>query len=380
LTQDRNPIHREDYIPTRRELLAIGLSALGLRVVVFAVVILWFHIPFQTYANAADGQSYQHYAQAILGDRSQLTVYDTRVFPGYPLLIAMVNEATRVGIAPTALGVTWISAAAAAVLAAVLFRDRRIGWAMVMLIPHWPINSSLAMSEAPMLAVVLSGLVLGVGGYAMPSGALLGFAVLVRPAAVFPLAGFLVARWFANQRRQALTAALVSAVVIAAGLLFVKWLMGDAMHSLKVYSNSPSAYAGAVFAWPFQALIETPIRAHASAARIVYIWAQVALVLGACAMLAAKVKSSALDRLAFLWLGANVIFTLCIASGPFGWGFYHFPRFTIPALPPLFWAVRRVLPSATWAWMVLLIACGAITIAGVHEGVIALPSPPLPGY
>jgi hypothetical protein len=30
--------------------------------------------------------------------------------------------------------------------------------------------------------------------------------------------------------------------------------------------------------------------------------------------------------------------------------------------------------------MVLLIACGAITIAGVHEGVIALPSPPLPGY
>jgi hypothetical protein len=379
LTQDCSRTERENKVPSARELLVIGISAFLLRVVVFASITLGFHVPFQTYVNAADGLSYQHYAQTILGDRSQLTAYDTRVFPGYPLLIAVCHEMTRLAIAQAALAITWTCAALAAVLSAILFQDRRVGWAMVMLIPHWPINSSLAMSEAGMLAFALAGLVFGFREYAAAAGGALGFAVLLRPAAAFPLAAFLIVRWLTDQRRQAIVTALVSAIVVGAGLLFVKSLTGDALHSVKVYSDSPSAYAGPIFTWPFEALIETPIRAHASLPRVVYIWAHVILVLTACAMLAAKWKSSGLDRLAFMWLTTNALFTLCIASGPFGWGFYHFPRFTIPATPALFWAIRRVLPSAAWVWIILLIVGCAITISGVHEGVLAPPSPRLFG-
>src|SRR5205823_3442675 len=85
-----------------------------------------------------------------------------------------------------ALGVSWLSSAAAAVLSALLFRDRRIGWAMAIIPPSFLTYSTLAMSEASLLALVALGMYCVVRRDALVAGALaLGFAGLVRPVACF---------------------------------------------------------------------------------------------------------------------------------------------------------------------------------------------------
>jgi hypothetical protein len=366
--------------PTRKELALIGGSAFLLRLATFLALTAGMGFSLKQYAAAGDGTSYQHYAQAILGNRSQWTPYDQRVFPGYPLLIAAWRLATRMSVTASALAVVWISAALAAVGSAVLFQDRRIGWAMVMLIPHWPINSSLIMSEAAMLALTTAGLIAGLADMAIPAGLILGMAMLVRPVAVFALAGLLFARWRSGgQRLRALLTAAAALLVVAAGMGLVQHLTGSPWRGIRVYADSPSAYGGHIFAWPFQTLMQTSWCAHPPPARLIYVWAHVLAVLGGCALLvlAVRRRKNVLDGIALCWLGGNTLFTLCIGSGRFGWGFYHFPRFTIPAMPALFWALSPVLPSRRWIWICLAIILYATTVAGVHQALTAGPMPRL---
>src|SRR5688572_18521711 len=112
--------------PRAGELWAIGVSAVAFRAAVFAVVTLAFHVPFERYIVKGDTASYLAYARAMRGEAGGMTEYDSRVFPGYPALIA---GASTLGVpAPwAALGITWLSSGAAAALSAALFRDRRIG-------------------------------------------------------------------------------------------------------------------------------------------------------------------------------------------------------------------------------------------------------------
>jgi hypothetical protein len=401
--------------PTFRQLLAIGSSALLLRLLVFLIITLALGHSFQSYIDAGDGISYQAYARHILGEPTAFTDYDARLFPGYPILIAATHLITRLPIPAAALAVTWISAALAAVFSALLFRDHRVGWAMVMFIPHWPINSSLIMGEAPLLALATAGLLCGFANWRITAGFLLGMSALVRPVALFPLLGLLAARLITRNHRDALLTTLAAGLVAALGLAYVHHLTGNTLQSLYAYTTLPSAYGGHLFAWPFQALIETPIHAHASIARITYIYAHVLLVLSSCILIVSRItrkpiepprrqdtetgkrnpidlnspsdlRVSASPRLslssvnpvdiaALIWLLANFSFTICIGSGPFGWGFYHFPRFTIPGTPAIFYVFRRALPSAQWIWLILTMVMLAATVLGVHNALITPPPP-----
>jgi hypothetical protein len=365
---------------TRSQAAAIGVAALVLRAAVFAVTIGSGKISVGDYAGAADGKSYQAYAAAIRGDRTQWTEYDKRVFPGYPALIAAAHTVTQLGFGISALLVTWFAAAVAAAGSAVLFRDTRIGWAMVALIPHWPINSSLAMSEAPMLAMTVCGLIAGMAGSAAAAGALLGMALTIRPVACFPLAGLLLVHLSTRRQKEAIVTAVAAGIILFGALQWVWWLTGDPFYGVRVYSHSSAAYGGHLLAWPFQALIQTPLRAHTPILRMLYIWAHVPLVLGGCVVLARRARQADdLARIALVWLAGNTLFTLCIASGPYGWGFFHFPRFTIPATPALFWAVRGALPASTAVWVCVTILMGAIAVMGVHQAITAGPMPALFG-
>jgi hypothetical protein len=73
------------------------------------------------------------------------------------------------------------------------------------------------------------------------------------------------------------------------------------------------------------------------------------------------------------------LFALCIGSGPYGWGFYHFPRFTIPATPALFWAVNRALPASTAVWAGVTVLMLAVAVIGVHQALTAGAMPMLYG-
>jgi hypothetical protein len=346
-------------------LFALAVVATLLRVAVFFTASATGHLSIDAYTNKADGASYIAYAAAISGERSfnSLDEYDRRVFPGYPAMIAVVRCGIPLAIA--ALLVTWTSAGLATAAAASLFADVRVGYAMVCLIPHYLINSSLAMSEAPLLAVVLSGLLLMKKDKPWLAGLVLGFSILIRPMACFAIAGVLLVALVNRRWKSGAILATVSLVVFAAGILILQRWTGDALQGVRIYAHHPGAYGGRLFLWPFQSLITTPFHEPTTVGRITYTWIHVIITLSACVIVTWRVVGNKADRdlLSFPWLVGNTLLVLCIGSS---WGFRHFPRFTIPAEPAMFWVLRDWLPSNRVVWLLIGTICFAAAVIGVR--------------
>ncbi len=110
---------------------------------------------------------------------------------------------------------------------------------MVMLIPHYLINSSLAMTEAPLLALTLGALVLVTSGRFALAGLLFGLAGLVRPMACFALLGALLYSALTNRFRKGLSTALIAAAVVGLGIAILHHYTGDAFRGIRIYHNSP---------------------------------------------------------------------------------------------------------------------------------------------
>jgi hypothetical protein len=360
-----------DGIPGRASqasrLNKIFLAAVVVRIGVFLAATFLHHIPLTNYANKGDGASYIAYAKAILGDPSTLTEYDRRVFPGYPALIAIVHL-TGLSYPLAGLIVDWLCAGLAAAIAAVLFPDRRIGWAMIFLIPHYLTNSSLVMSEAPLLAFILCGLLAAGSGHLIAGGILLGLAGLIRPMACFAVAGLIVSLAADRRWRDVVISAFIPLAILSLGMLLMHALTGDALRGVKIYRDSPQAYTGRIFEWPFHSLLTTPRADHASGWLMLYIYIHVVIVLLAIGLLAMRLRglrrnSRSLDILALVWLAGNTLFQLCIGSS---WGFRHFPRFAIPAQPALFWALYPYVPRQKWVWVIAAAGAFALAVAGVN--------------
>jgi hypothetical protein len=355
--------------PRRGELLTAALFALALRIFIFAIALRAGHLTLTQYTEKGDTHSYLAMAAVMSGDRqlNSLDDYDTRVFPGYPAMIAFVHR-FGISLPVSALCVTWTAAAIAAGVAGKVFADARIAWAMTCLIPHYLINSSLGMSEAPLLAVVCLALWASQKDQLLLAGVLFGFAGMIRPMACFAMAGLLLALIRDRQWRPILVLLMTAVLTFALeALLLQKWT-GDALRGIHVYANHPGAYDGHLLAWPFQSLLTTPARDAASVGRIAYIWIHVIVLLTACGLIADRTiragKPNPRDSVACAWLIGNTAFILCIGSV---WGFRHFPRFTIPAAPALFWTLRSFLPRNPRWWWIIGATCGVMAVFGVIQ-------------
>jgi hypothetical protein len=327
----------------------IGAAATLAHLAVFLTATLCFHIAIDAYTDKGDGASYKHVAERITGDRIDLDDYDSRVFPGYPLLIVLVHAVTRLPFGASALLITFLSAGLVATLSAIYFNDLRIGLAVAFLLPHAWINMSIAMSEAPMLAVVMLGLFGSrVNGGA---GAIFGYGMFIRPvAAIASIAS--MARQLAERRWvQGIIIPLLAVFTFLIWNLALAPITGGISHHAAVYANSPRAYNGQMLTWPFHSIITTTLHGHVPLWRWLYIIAHVALCIGGCVRL--LTKSSSTDLFTFIWLALNTLFVLCLGLGPGAWGFNHFPRFTIPALPALAYAWKEFLPRGPWVYIAL---------------------------
>ena len=388
------PLHRGDW-------LWIAGLAIALRASICVIVCIHSRLSIDQYARLYDGNSYLITAVAMLGDRSQFNDFHGRVFPGFPALIAIVHRG-GIPLAITAVGIDWFCAATAAVLAGVLFIDRRVGLAMACLFPHYLMNSALALSEAPLLAFTLAGLLLVHRQRAVRGGAAIGIAGLIRPMACFALVGSTVAQWVnspeTNPRSRSLRVLLVGAfagMTFLAGLLLVQHWRGDALANARYYASSPNSYDGQLLSWPFHSLLTTPRLRHVPPGRVIYIWAHAVFALVGCGLLvrpfftpglfarglfvrglfARRMTLDYRDGLAAPWLWCNTLFALCTGSV---WGFECFHRFLIPALPALFWALRKALPRKPIGWIAIAITSmviAVITITHDHPPVQAFHSP-----
>jgi len=346
------------------DVLTVGAAASLVHLAIFLTVVSLFHVSLPAYTDKGDGASYKHMAAALLGQRGALDEYDARVFPGYPMLIAVTHLITRLSIAASSLLVTFISAGAAAVLSAVVFQDRRVGWAVGLALPHAWINMSLAMSEAPVLALAMTGLLLARRNRAAAAGMIFGLSVLTRPVAGFALMGLLLDQIARGRARRGLLAAAWAALIFLLGMLIVHPITGGLFHGINVYANSPRTYAGQPFTWPTHSILWMTLHGQVGWPRWIYITAHVAACVGGCIVLSRQ--NSPTDLLAFTWLALNTLFVLCLGLGPGAWGFNHFPRFTIPALPALAYAWRRFLPASPWLYIPLIAVLFYIGVVGVR--------------
>lgn len=353
---------------TGYDLLLIGVAAVLLRAGLYLFA-TWLHgWSLLDFVKLRDSSSYIHYAEAIRGDGGALTLFDRRVFPGYPALIAGVS-ALGLAIPSAALLLSWFATATTAVLTTVLYKDRRVGWALVMLTPSYLMYSSMVMSESVLLAFTVAGLVLAYRSRGVLAGLLLGFAGLVRPMACFAVIGAGLERL---RRRVGTVVAMcvVSALVVAVGLLVLRAWTGDAFQNVRIYAHDNRAYAGQLLALPFESLIMTPIRWPVPLWKIVYVWTYVLLTLAGCYVLARDAWTVSrpekgdviLARLNAPWLIGNTAFVLCIGSV---WGFQEFHRFIIPALPPLLWAFRQYYPRRPLGWFLVALCSFSMALFGL---------------
>src|SRR5690242_5986518 len=101
-----------------------------------------------------DGYNFLVYTKLILHQSVEATSADRRVFPGYPLLIAIGNL-VGIPLPWSAMLITLLTAAFSCGLAATLCADKRIGWAMATLTPTNLLNTTMVMNEAAMTICIL---------------------------------------------------------------------------------------------------------------------------------------------------------------------------------------------------------------------------------
>jgi hypothetical protein len=335
------PIVDSGIAPTASRLTAVAATAVLLRVLLFVVASHLGGWTIDSFASLRDGPSYMHIAAAILGDSSQVTAYDRRVFLGYPTIIAAVSV-LGIPIPIAALMINWVCAGATAVLSAVLFRDMRVGWAVALFPPSYLTYSTLVMNESSLLAFSVGGLVLARKGRPVSGGLLLGFAGLVRPVACFAVLGMMTERLARKRQRDALLVGAVSALVVLSGYLILQSRSGNALVGVQTYVSDERAFGGQPFALPFQSLLLTPVRHSVPLWKVAYAWSYVALTIAGCILAVREVRGGAVedhDRnlLAATWLISNTLFVLCIGNV---WGFHDFNRHILAALPALMWTFR----------------------------------------
>ncbi len=349
---------------TARELWLIAVAAIAVRMVMSLATILITGDDWRTFAELRDGEQFMAFAQAWIDPDVAVDDYTLRLFPLQPLLTGLLHAA---GVPLTTAAVTpsWLLAGLAAALSAMLFRDRRVGWGMVLLTPTWLINSSLISNEPLMLTLTLIGGLMLVrrdrigetGRLGWPrstiGGVSFGLAGLARPVAVFGALGAFAASVIRGDWKRGVATGVIAVIVLGVGLAVVRARFGSAFVSYAGYTSHEQAYGGGMFTWPFHALLTVPGRDGVPLWKIGWIWAHVGLVLLGCVLAAVQLwrADGAGDRgrahLAFWWLIGNTIFVLCLEGR---WAFGEFHRFIVPALPPLLYVGRGLLPTGRWWW------------------------------
>ena len=335
--------------PSRRDLLIIAILAITVRIALVALTAVYNGWSLTDIANLHDGPSYLRVAGSMIDPTAVVAHLDRRVFIGYPALIAAIGLA-HVPLPIAALTVSWLASAIVAMTAALLVADRRMGWALVFFPPSFLIFSSLAMSEASMLALIGVGLYFIIRrGWNVAGALALGCAGLIRPVACFAVVGVLAVighRWLLERRqvrrihkihshfetragrdqlRAALLVSLISGIVVAVGFGALHFWRGDALEGVKIYASSQDTFAGQVLSWPFASLIMTPLTTPVPLWKIGYVWSYVLFVVVGCILAARRIWLSRqsdrfeLSLLAGVWLFGKTIFVLCTGSV---WGFH----------------------------------------------------------
>ncbi|HEX8325880.1 MAG TPA: hypothetical protein VF595_18390 [Tepidisphaeraceae bacterium] len=209
-------------------------------------------------AILGDGASYISVGQQLAGGPEAMR-YDRRVFLGFPLVIA---GAIRLGMEPQIFSLVFCTVAWAAflVLMSHLLGDYGYGVVAAVFPPTMVLDTTMVMNEQLTLLLSVAGLILALRGGRVElvvAAALIAYATLVRPVAVFTGAGAAVGvyRAFGMKRSLAFCVALAVSGLAIHGL--VTQLYWSIFESSQIYRTEEGAYgsSGSLFTYPYGSFV-----------------------------------------------------------------------------------------------------------------------------
>jgi hypothetical protein len=263
----------------------------------------------------------------------------------------------------------WVIPAALCAAAAAWLRDKRIGWAMAILPPHWVLDSACVMNESLMLLLcVLSMMSLQKAAWQglLLAGLAFAAAGVVRPMACFAVAGALAMLLQAGKPNRAIVLAAVTLALLAGLLGAFTAVYWNPLNNARAYNTQELAYNGRLLTYPFGSFIETAISRGFFKPNYLYKLAYIVAAVAVTVLAVRKWRSSRrpMDAWAATWWGTNSAFVACIGSH---WGVDIAQRSIMWAAPAAYWTLRDYLPTKWWArlaWAILPLPWVYITSQG----------------
>lgn len=339
-------------------------AAVAVRVALLALPFAVRDTTWEHFLGLSDAGAYRDLARVLQGSAAPDTLgfYASRVFPGWPALVAVAALLVPLDAAMVAL-----SLACAGLLPVLCWRMTgcaAAAWLLVFAPPAWLLASTHPIAEPAFLLASLAALAAAQRSRWLGAGLLAGAACVIKPYGCFVVAGLLAATLVAGPRAwsRPLQVLAAAAVLPAALLVLNVRLFGDPLHQFHVYGaalsalNLPADVAAKLHAphghWgvPFRALIETPLVVGAPAWKTLYIFAHVpvlaVLVLrGLRRARRADETARAWQTAAAVWAALNALAIVC--GGPY-WGFHSFDRYFVWAWPALLLLNADLLARRDW--------------------------------
>lgn len=370
MQDDSKMLHRRPD-KTSNPYVAIGISAVF--AVIWRLVLLSLlaqranqGIVSYLYIDGMDSKSYLVCAEAYRGLPADVTPYDQRVFPGYPLLIAAAN-ALGLHMVVAALAISWLSVVAVMFLCWKLYSDIKVGILSGFLIPAYLFTTSSVMNESLLCALCVAGVLAAMRGRPILAGLILGCAGAVRPNALFAFIGLVAHYVFVNRSyRDLAKSSLAAALPILLSSLFVWSTFGHPLASVRGY-NLPGAYDGSILTWPFYSLVTTPLLQPTPLIKIAYVWSHVLAIVVACVVSIRLLKKNltSISIINCAWLLGNTAFVFSMGNI---WGFSGLPRALTWASPPLIYILSLLLPRHMAATIGAIFLSGLATVFMVFRG------------
>jgi hypothetical protein len=367
LGRERNPsVHAA---LSSRELLVLTLLSCA----VMWATLFFLRRSHGVVLEAGDNDAYLAVANAIRHwDFHHLLIQH---FMGYPYLIALVSLVFHVPM----LFALWIIAVTSSVvsvlLAARLFGTTTAGY-FALTNFAWLQLSFLGGSEPLAVALGLGAFLLFRQNCVFPAALVGSLAVTVRPLMIFVLVGIGLVLLFRKRYVSFFVALGTGLVVGAAYMLPLARYFGDPLLTVHSYSTRDYGAAkmagphGHLFGWPFHGIVAGTIAYPAPWTNLVLSFFWIGLVLvGVGFMFSESFRAYAKRYPAeAIFCGMYLLAVFCYDYEI--WARGNFIRFSIPALPFVFFALLRILPEdrrVLWCLSIVTPVLAALSAVGVRN-------------
>ncbi len=336
------------------------------RAILLVGIFVFLRVSWSEYLTTSDASSFLPVAHTIAGTPSPggpATLYDTRVFPGWPLMLA---PALWLGLPEqTALALSLGCTALASWLYHRLTRDLVGTWLLAVFPPAWVLATVHPISEGAYFCLAVAGCLAVRARAWFWVGLAGGCLVFLRPFGLAWVLAYAIALHGESKSTRSIASFLLGGALMAVTLIATNLtLYGDVLHQIRVYARPLSELnvqvaptnggeASGHWGWPFFHLLVTPFRYAVPVRKLIYVWATVAgfgVVAGAAIrQLSHETELPAWRRAVLLGFVLNCVFSFC--TGPY-WAFHSIDRYFVWGLPGALVAAQpfwQKWPRLPWA-------------------------------